>query len=107
MSLFAESVAIIQKILRYAKDGEILLRCECLKALSSILKGAGKGASDSLSKELFRIAKSGTSDKLPLIKRLSFEVQYAVYYFLVLPLYYVAHGSSLQSHCLYTSIITN
>ena len=75
MSLFAESVSIIQKFLRYAKDAEILLRSECLKALASLLKGAGKGASDALTKELYRIAKTGTSDKLPLIKRLSFEVK--------------------------------
>jgi hypothetical protein len=74
MSLFAESVSIVQKILRNAKDAEISLRHECIKALTSCLKGAGKGASDALSKELFRIAKNGTYDKLPLIKRISFEV---------------------------------
>ena len=76
MSLFAESVSIIQRFLRQAKDADVLLRSECLKALSSLLKGAGRGASDALAKDLYKIAKNGISDKLPVIKRSSFEVEF-------------------------------
>ncbi len=91
MSLFAESVSILSRFLRYAKDSDVPLRYESIKALTCLLKGAGRGASEALSKELFRIAKYGTSDKLPLIKRISFEVNLSK----LSSLYFLVYGSHL------------
>lgn len=50
------------------------MRYECLQGICRLLRGAGKGASDSLAKELFKLAKQGTYDRLPIIKRVSLEV---------------------------------
>ncbi|KAJ3020660.1 hypothetical protein HKX48_000454 [Thoreauomyces humboldtii] len=77
LSLFAETVTLLQKIYKNAKDAEV--RYECLVALERSLKGAGKGANDTMSKELVKLAKAGMVDKLPLIRGASIELYRSLY----------------------------
>lgn len=58
----------------YTLINKLPIKFEALKALGNSIRGAGKGINDSTAKELFKIAKNGLSDKLPLIKSVSADV---------------------------------
>ncbi|KAL2916610.1 hypothetical protein HK105_203722 [Polyrhizophydium stewartii] len=79
MSLFAETANLLIKALRSARDTDVALKYETFKALSRVLAGAGKGASDATVKDLMRFAKAGISDKLPIVRRVSAELLSALY----------------------------
>lgn len=72
LSLFAESANIIVKIFKNATD--LSLKNECLIALVKTIKGAGRGASDQTVKDLLKIAKTGLTDKILLIRSSCLEV---------------------------------
>ncbi|KAL5034281.1 hypothetical protein BDV3_003842 [Batrachochytrium dendrobatidis] len=79
MSLFAETAIILTKSFKSAKDADITTRYEIIKAISSSLRGAGKGATKILLKEFVRFAKLGITDKLPIIRMASAELYTAIY----------------------------
>jgi hypothetical protein len=74
MTLLAESCSLFMKMYKACKDLEVPLRYECLRSLVKCIRGAGRGITDTVAKELFKMAKYGISDKLPLIKAVSAEV---------------------------------
>ena len=68
LSLFPETINLLLKILKGVKDLDLSTRVETLKALTNSIKGAGKGVTDVMLKDLFKFAKYGLSDKYPCIK---------------------------------------
>eukprot|EP00842_Homolaphlyctis_polyrhiza_P005067 jgi/Hompol1/5561/HPOL_004542-RA len=79
MSLFAETTMLFIRTLKAARDADIPLRYETIRALTQALKGAGRGTSDTTLKDLVRIAKNGIADRLPIIKQASSELLMAIY----------------------------
>ncbi|KAI8907094.1 armadillo-type protein [Powellomyces hirtus] len=79
LSLFPETVTQLMKHFKNAKESDLALRYECLVALERSLKGAGKGAIDTMTKDLVKLAKVGITDKLPLIRAASVELYRAIY----------------------------
>ena len=79
MSLFPETASLYIKVLKNARDTEVPLRYETLKASARAVRGAGKAANDATIKDFYRYAKNGISDKLPIIKCVSAELLEAVY----------------------------
>lgn len=68
ISLFPETINLLVKILKGAKDSELTTRAEVLKAITISIKGAGKGVTEVMLRDLFKFAKYGLSDKYPCIK---------------------------------------
>lgn len=68
ISLFPETINLLFKILKGAKDIELTTRFEVFRALTISIKGAGKGVTEVMLKDLFKFAKYGLSDKYPCIK---------------------------------------
>ena len=74
LSLFPETINLLVKILKGAKDVELSTRVECLKALTDAIKGAGKGVTELMLKDLLKFARYGLADKYPCIKIASARV---------------------------------
>ncbi|KAI8819328.1 armadillo-type protein [Fimicolochytrium jonesii] len=79
LSLFPETVSLLSRCLKNAKESELALRYESYVALGRSLKGAGRGANEQMSKDMIKIAKTGIADKLPLIRTAAVEIFQAVY----------------------------
>ncbi|KAI8814722.1 armadillo-type protein [Cladochytrium replicatum] len=79
LSLFGETTSALLKIIRSAKEAEIPLRFEALTALSRSLRGAGKGASETLIKDVVKQAKVSLTDKTCLIRSCGAELLEAIY----------------------------
>ena len=61
------------------------LKFECISALTSSIRGAGRTANDQLSKDLYKLAKNGLSDRILLLRTAYFELLEAVYRFTIYP----------------------
>ncbi|KAI8808458.1 armadillo-type protein [Cladochytrium replicatum] len=79
LSLFGETTSTLLKIIRSTKEAELPLRFETLTALARSLRGAGKGASDSLIKDVIKLAKASLTDKTCLIRSCGAELLEAIY----------------------------
>ncbi|KND00764.1 uncharacterized protein SPPG_03877 [Spizellomyces punctatus DAOM BR117] len=79
MSLFPETVTSLLKLYKNAKESDVALRYETIVALTRSLKGAGKGATDVMVKDIVKVAKACVADKLPLMRIVSVELLQAVY----------------------------
>ncbi|TPX44962.1 hypothetical protein SeMB42_g03131 [Synchytrium endobioticum] len=78
LSLFAETLTSLTKLLRNAKEQDLTLRYECLVALARSIRACGRSANDALLKDINRIAKAGLTDKFMLIRGAAAEVLQAI-----------------------------
>lgn len=72
--MLPETIIIFTRSLKAAKEGDIPIRYELLKAFSKCFRSGGKGTQEHTVAELVRIAKSGMLEKYPLIRSASAEV---------------------------------
>ncbi|KAJ3413597.1 hypothetical protein HDV05_007822 [Chytridiales sp. JEL 0842] len=85
LSLFGETANIFLKALRYAKEPEIALRRESLVALARTLRGAGKAASDSVIKDITKLARNSLTDKSQIIRASGSELLECLFSYTALP----------------------
>jgi hypothetical protein len=82
---FQEPCYLFQKYLLKAKTEDISQRFEILNAIKGGLKGAGHTISELVAKELFKIAKSGLTDKFYIIRLISAKLMKNIYKFTKYP----------------------
>ncbi|KAI8913251.1 armadillo-type protein [Gorgonomyces haynaldii] len=79
LSLVPESCTIFLKFYKAAKEQDIPMRYETLKSLGLALRGASRGCSDQIAKDITKTVRYSITDKYPIIRSVSAEVTEALY----------------------------
>ncbi|CAG8476835.1 4543_t:CDS:10 [Funneliformis caledonium] len=77
LSLFPETINICLKTIKNSSNA-LIVRLEAIYTISKSLEGAGKGATESIIKDIMKQMKSGLGDKALIIKVASVQCMHAV-----------------------------